>query len=309
MALRRKLLNQGPLVTPEQFTLLDYVQWIADDDPHWRAGITWPSVCAGASTTYDICVSSPVVTGQANPTKSDNGGRDWRGATPFTVFTEIDCSPVGWAQDAEGVVAEALRRFEHLQVEEVLSTGTVAGVANIMFPHLSANALITDPNDTADLLITLQPAAQVAVTGTVDVVEGLGIIEQQLADCYGGRGTIHVTLATFNQMVSQLIVFQRNNLWFTAKGNYVVPGSGYTGNAPDGSAAPAGTAWMYGTGPVFGYRTAPKQVGNITESFNRGVNTLKIIIERTYVIGWDCCLAAVRVSTGGTVTGTASSAT
>ena len=303
MATKRKTVP-GPTVTPESATLLDYIQWVDDPDPHWRNGITYEEICAGASSTFDLCVSSPIVTG-ANPTKSDNGGRGWRGATPFTVYTEVDCSPVGFWDDSERILAEALRRYEHLQVEEVFSTGVVAGVANIMMPHLSANAVILDPSDS---LITLQTAASVPVTGSVDVVEGLGIIEQSIADCLGGQGTIHVTLAVFEDLVNALLIFQRNGLWYTAKGNFVVPGSGYTGNSPAGAAPAAGTSWMYATGPVFGYRGAPKQVGTRTDSLNRSVNTLLLIIERTYVLGTVCCHTGVLVSTGGAVTGTANSA-
>lgn len=306
--LRRKVLDNGPLVTPEQYTLLDYVQWVDDLDPHWRNGITYPAIACGGgvSSTYDLCVTSaPPVTG-ANPTKSDNSGRDWRGATPFTLFTEIDCSPVGWAQDSERITREALLRWEHIAVEEVFTTGVVTGQSDIMYPHLSANTVVLDPTDS---LITLQPAATTVVTGTFDVVEGLGLLEQAIADCYGARGVIHVTLPVFDEMVNELIVFLRNGQWVTAKGNLVVPGSGYTGQAPDGTAAPAGTSWMYATGAIMGYRSEPKQVASIPQSFVRTVNTLKIIIERTYVIGFDCCLNAIRVSTGGTVTGTANSAT
>lgn len=302
--LRRKFVP-GPLVTPETATLLDYVQWVDDPDPHWRAGITYPEVCGNASSTYDLCVTSaPPVTG-ANPTKLDSASRNWRGATPFTIYTEIDCNPVGWVNNAEAIVAEALRRYEHLQVEEVFSTGTVASVANVMYPHLNANAVVVDSTDS---LITLQTAAAV-VTGTFDVVEGLGILENALADCYGARGLIYVTLPVFEEMLEAHLLTQRNGLWYTGKGNFVVPGSGLTGNSPAGTAPAAGTSWMYATGALMGYRSAPKQVGNIVESFDRGVNTLKIIIERTYVLGWECCHAAVLVSTGGVITGTANSAT
>lgn len=304
MATRRKMVP-GPVVTPESFTLLDYVQWVDDSDPHWRNGITYPEICGGASSTFDLCVSSPVVTG-SNPTKSDTGGRNFRGATPFTVFTEVDCSPVGFWDDSEAIIAEALRRYEHLQVEEVFSSGVVKGVSNVMMPHLSANSVILDPSDS---LITLQTAASVPVTGTVDVVEGLGILEQSIADCLAGQGTIHVTIPVFDQMVNELLVFQRNSLWYTAKGNFVVPGSGYTGNSPAGAAPAAGTSWMYATGPVFGYRGAPTQVGTRKDSFNRSVDTLLLIIERTYVLGTVCCHVGVLVSTGGAVTGTANSAT
>lgn len=304
MATRRQPVL-GPVVTPETATLLDYIQWVDSSDPHWRNGITYPEVCSGASSTYDLCVSSPVVTG-SNPTKSDNSGRGWRGATPFSVFTEMDCSPVGFWDDADPLVAEALRRYEHLVVEEVFSTGIVAGTSNIMYPHLSANAAVLDSSDS---LITLQTAASVPVTGTVDVVEGLGILEQAIADCIAGQGLIHVTLAVFDSLVNQLLVFQRNGLWFTAKGNMVVPGSGYTGNSPANAAPASGTSWGYATGPIIGYRGAPVTVGTRTESLNRSVNTLKRIIERTYVLGWTCCHVGVLFSTGGAVTGTANSAT
>lgn len=303
MALRRKHVP-GPLVTPESSTLLDYVQWVDDSDPHWRNGITYDEICGGASTTYDICVSSPVVTG-ANPTKADNGGRFWRGATPFTVYTEIDCSPVGWWNDAEAGIAEALRRYEHLEVERVFTTGVVAGVSGVMYPHLAANAVVLDPSDS---MITLQPATT-AFTGTFDVVEGLGTIEQQLATCYGAQGLIYVSLLVFNELVNQLVVFQRNGLWYTAKGNKVVPMSGMANIAPDGTTPAAGTSWMYATGALMGYRSAPKQVASRPESFTRSTNLLALIIERTYVLAFSCCLIGVRVSTGGAITGTANSAT
>lgn len=304
MTTRRKTVA-APLVTPESFTLLDYVQWVDDTDPHWQNGITYPAVCGGASTTYDICVDSPVVTG-SNPTKADTADRIWRGATPFAIYTEIDCSPVGWWDDAENNVNEALRRYEHLEVERTFWTGTVHGDANIAMPHLAANSVTLDSSDS---LITLQTAATVAVTGTFDVVEGLGILEQQLASCYGAQGLIYVTIPVFDELVNELLVFQRNGLWYTAKGNKVVPGSGFTGTAPDGTAAPTGTSWMYATGALMGYRTPPKRVAMRQDSFDRAINTLKLIVERVYVLGWDCCHTAVRVSSGGTVTGTANSAT
>jgi hypothetical protein len=294
-----------PLVTPESFTLLDYVQWVDDSDPHWRNGITYPAVCGDAATTYDICVESPVVTG-ANPTKADTASRDWRGATPFTVYTEIDCSPVGWWNDSENNVREALRRYEHLEVERVFWSGTVAGVAGIALPHLAADTVVLDSSDS---LITLQTAATVPITGTFDVVEGLGVLEQELADCYGARGLIYVTVPVFEQLLNELLVFQRNGLWYTGKGNMVVPGTRFLGTAPSGAAAAAGTSWMYATGALMGYRSEPKQVATRPASFVRSINTLKLIIERTYLLAWDCCHVAVRVSTGGAVTGTANSAT
>ena len=41
----------------------------------------------------------------------------------------------------------------------------------------------------------------------------------------------------------------------TWNGNLVAAGAGYPGTAPDGSDPAAGTSWIYGTGPVFIYRS------------------------------------------------------
>jgi len=297
-----------PLVTPESYTLLDYVQWVDSTDPHWRMGVMYPVVCGDASTTYDICIVDEN-DDTPNPTKTETAARLWRAATAFTVYTRIDCSPVGWWDDAEANIREAIRRYEPKTVEATFWTGIVAGDADIAFPHLAADSEVFVEDDQPAGMVMLQPAASVPVTGTVDVVEGLGVLEQQLADCYGAQGLIYVTLPVFEELLNELLVFQRNNRWFTGKGNMVVPGSGFPGTAPNGSAAPTGTSWMYATGALMGYRGTPKQVASRTDSLDRSVNTLELIMERTYLLGWDCCLIGVRVSTGGAVTGTANSAT
>ncbi len=88
-----------------------------------------------------------------------------------------------------------------------------------------------------------------------------------------------------------------------------MPGGGYPGTAPDGSAPAYGVNWMYITGAVFGYRSGIKLNGTKIEHFDRSVNTLKVIAERTYVLGWDCCQFGVAVSYGGIITGLPNSAT
>ena len=61
--------------------------------------------------------------------------------------------------------------------------------------------------------------------------------------------------------------------------------------------------WIYATGPVFAYRGAPETFA-FREMFDRTANTLKTIVERTYVLGYSCCcLPAIPVSVGGDITG------
>lgn len=301
----KRQLVAAPTVTPSVNTLLDYVQWRDGVDPHWQAGITWQSVCGEAQGIVDFCV----VTGSAapNPAKNVTADMPTRGAQSFTVQARIDCSPVGFWDNAQDNVRNILGRMESLAVGRAFWTGDLAGSDVMISPHLAANAEIFDSTDVVPVLI--QPAMNVAVTGTVDVTEGLGALEYALDNCYGGVGYVHVTIPVFEQLVAELLVFKVNGRWQTAKGNWVVADGGYNGVAPDGTAPAYGVNWMYITGQVFGYRSGIKVNGTNIEMFDRSVNTLEVIAERTYVLGWDCCQYGVAVSYGGTITGTAHSAT
>lgn len=295
----KRALVAGPTVTPSVNTLLDNVQWADSSGSHWRAGITWQTVCGGATTVIDWCV----VTGAdlSNTTKSRTATMPSRGAMPFTVMAEIDCSPVGFWDNAQANVTNILARMESIVVEQVFWTGDSAGIDEFIHPHLAENTEIFDNSDVVSVLI--QPAMSVPVTGTLDVTEALGALEQALGRCYGAVGYIHVTVPIFEQMVAELLVFKVNGRWQTARGNWVVAGDGYTGIGPTGADPAYGTAWMYATGQIFGYRSGIMVNGNEIEHFNRSVNTLKVIAERTYVLGWDCCQFGVLASYGGTITG------
>jgi hypothetical protein len=82
----------------------------------------------------------------------------------------------------------------------------------------------------------------------------------------------------------------------TINGSYVVSGGGFPNTGPDGTAAPAGTAWLYFTGQPFIYRSRDVRTFMREESFDRSTNLLKVIAERTYLVGWDCCHYAVLIN-------------
>src|SRR5690606_25304549 len=118
------------------------------------------------------------------PVKTGNVEQEFRGATPITLYAEFDCSLVG-VTDAERVASDALAQVEARELEAVFWTGR-AGGQQTAYPYLAGDALLVDDQD-----IVLQSAASPVVTG-VDVVRGLGELEQELADCYAGQGVIHV---------------------------------------------------------------------------------------------------------------------
>ena len=50
------------------------------------------------------------------------------------------------------------------------------------------------------------------------------------------------------------------------------------------------------TPPIFAYRTNPRVFSRET-TLDRTVNTVEAIAERTYLLGFDCCLFGIAVNT------------
>lgn len=279
---------------PAAFTALPYGLWETIQTPspdgvHWQQGVTWTERCPTGDTTYDECLA---VTGTGAPpeppAKTANVDQSSRGATPFTVYAEFDCSPVGLG-DAQSIAQDALARVEQLQVEEAFWTGVAGGQA-VVFPHLAANAEVLDGE------VVLQSVATPTVTGA-DVAHALGVLEQQLAGCYAGQGLIHVPRSALATLAAWNLIEQRDGGLFTPGGNRVVAGGGYTGTGPDGATPADGTTWIYATGAAWGYRS-DVYFSQVRDSLNRSSNTLRMLAERNYLIGFECCLLAAHITLG-----------
>ncbi|SRR6266540_607879 len=288
MAGARQIVD-GPTFTPSRLGLLDVVQFPTPAGPHWQNGITWASTCVTGGTTYDECIT---VTGTGSPPApaafADNVDWNNRGATPFTIYTEFDCSPVGFFEDAQKLAEEMLAKSESWQVEQAVWTGTAGGTANAVWPHLAAFTAAVDSQS-----ITLQSPA--VTGGLLKPSRALGAVEAILADCYHGQGVIHIPLDILNTFIQNGMMFrQSDGSYLTPSGNLVVAGSGYPGTSPQGAAPAANTMWIYATGAIFAYRSAVR-IHSPRESLDRAENTVKMIAQRTYVLGWDCCHAGVLV--------------
>lgn len=278
-----------PVFTPLPHGLWDALQHPTPTGTHWQQGVTWQERCPEGATTYAQCLSvSGTGSPPAPPAKTGNVEQTNRGATPFTVYAQFECSAVG-VGDAATVGADALARVEQRQVETAFWTG-VAGGQPVVFPHLAADAEVFDSQG-----ILLQPTATPTVTGA-DAAHALGALEQALADCYAGQGLIHVPPKALPTLAGSSLVRDVDGRLFTPAGNRIVVGGGYTGSGPDGTPA-AGTSWIYATGAAFGYRSGV-YVSPVRESLDRSTNTLHMLAERTYVIGYECCLLAAHIALG-----------
>ncbi|WP_345633706.1 hypothetical protein [Streptomyces lacrimifluminis] len=282
------------IALPTTFTSLPYGLWDSVQTPdaggaHWQQGVTWEDRCPTGDTTYDECLS---VTGTGSPpeppAKTANVVQESRGALPFTVYARFDCSPIGLG-DAQTVAQDALARVEQLQVERAFWTGT-AGGQPVVFPHLAADT------ETLDGEIVLQPVATPVVTGA-DIVTALGLLEQELAECYAGQGLIHVPRSVLPTLDAWNLVEAVDGRLVTTAGNLVVAGGGYPGTGPDGAAPADGTTWIYATGAAWGYRSNVF-FSQVRDSLNRSSNTLQMLAERNYLLGFECCLLAAHIVLG-----------
>jgi hypothetical protein len=268
--------------------------------------VTWSSYCLEntGDTTYDECIATTGAPDDPVPepsVKSDNVEHVLRGATPFTPYVRFDCSPVGNAE-AQQIATNALAQTESWQVEHAFWTGAVDG-KTLAFPHLTATAEVVD-NDGA----LLQMIASPVVTGAaIDIATGLGLLEKALADCYGGQGVIHVPVKLLPTLDAWGLIRpvggrdtgsgQFGRQLETLSGNLVAVGSGYPGTGPNGVDPGNDASWMYATGSVFMYRGSVK-INPYASTVNRENNTVEMIAERTYVLGFDCCLLGVQVTLG-----------
>lgn len=295
-----RMIVEPPVFTPLSYGLLNAVDYPPSGDGHWQNGVTFESICLNGQgdTTYDECIAVTGVGGLAPPPPppfSDNVDKVFRGATPFTTWVEFDCSPIGNI-DAVKRLNDAFARADSWQVERAFWTGVAANRA-VVWPHLAANADLADPQG-----IMLQTEA-VIVTGSaspMDAVEALGAIEKGMADCYNGVGVIHIPQGAVPSFDKWGLLRTNGPTLRTLNGNKVAVGAGYPGTGPDGSVPAAGTSWIYGTGAVFAYK-GDVRTSTPNESIDRARNTIHMIGQRTWLLGWDCCQVAALVQLSASV--------
>lgn len=293
-----RLLVPAPTRTPLPYGLLTVAQTPDDSDQHWRMGVRYePDACTPDEVTVEVCpaTGSPEL-------KEPTGVWSTRAANAFTLYAMPVCGPVGNWNDYEEKVTRAFDSGEARALEFEFWTGTRGTI-----PHLAANAAVTGTGFDANVV---EQTAAVVVTGApVDIVEGIGLLEQSLADCYGHEGVIHVPQIALSHLKENNLAEREGDFLRSPAGHKIAAGSGYPGTAPDGTAPSAGVYWLYATGAVFVRRTPIEITSNKVQALDRRVNDVYLVAERTYVLGWDCCHFAVPVRFGGDTSGAVGTAT
>lgn len=286
-------LGPAPTRTPLSYGLLSVSQTPTDPDDHWQLGVRFePDPCTPDEITFEVCpvTGSPEV-------KVGTASWSTRAANPVTVYALLTCNPVGNWDDYTQRLTRAFNQGEVRAIEREFWTGE-----NGLLPHLAED---TPQNQTGpfDSAITLQTAATVITGGPVDVTEAVGLLEEALATCYGHEGVLHVPSAAVAHLASKTLVEKDGPRLRSPMGHLVAAGAGYTGSSPAGTAPVGGVYWLYATGAVGVRRSTLRIPSSREQALNRSTNSMTIVAERTYVIGWDCCHFAVPVRLGGDVTG------
>ena len=197
---------------------------------------------------------------------------------PFVVYSAINCSPVGlanWGEErVRGWLFDQLRAGEQATVERTFS---LSGCG--MSPGLTGGPGV----------VTLPP--------TTDVTRGIAALEGWLYSRYGLPGVIHVPASAASFVCNWLLTKDPRGIWRTNMETAVSFGD-YAGIGPTGQAPTDTTTWLYITGQIAIWRTPDNELFKppMGQIINRSTNVMTIIMEREYVVSYDCYVAAVEVT-------------
>jgi hypothetical protein len=198
---------------------------------------------------------------------------------PFVVYSAIRCSTVGlvnWGHErVNKFLYDQLVAGEQAVVERTFSTS-----GSGLFPGLSGNPAVVDLG-----------------TAPNGIVRATGMLEDWLYSRYGLIGTIHSPMLAAPYFYGAHLVYKDSSgICRTDVGTMLSFGN-YAGTGPTGQVPATGDTWLYITGQVAIFRTPDSDlfVPTMGEVINRSSNALTIVMEREYVLTYDCYVAAVQV--------------
>lgn len=296
------VVDSGPRFTPLRFGLLSAAQVVDDPDSHWRGGTQFqPEACEAGRATAAFCVAGGPATGTPEKVPTVTGAGS-TAAEPFTVYALVDCAPVGWGDDLVGIQDRAMRQLdagEGRVVERVFWTGQPDEGPEV-FPHLAADTqVLADAQGAMEL--ELQSAATVVSGSPLSPVAALAELEGALAACYGGEGVIHIPARALALLDEHGVVVQQGPQLRTKLGNIVAVYAANVNHGPDGTEPGAGSTWFYATGAVVARRSPATPRGRVParDFVGRTDNSTVYVVERTFVLDWDCCHLAQQVALHG----------
>lgn len=172
-------------------------------------------------------------------------------------------------------------------------TATASHQAELEFHDGAATAALPQPNP----FLTDGSAAPATAAAEAPRV-ALAALERLLGTClHGQRGMIHANPAIVALWDAEGQLHLDGARLVTANDNVVVAGTGYSGRAPDGDPADAGSLWAYGTSWVYAIQGRAELSGEGTaERIDTGANDITTRVSQPALIYRSpCCLVAAQV--------------
>lgn len=235
-----------------------------------------------AVTVVDATASGPF-DGVVDAVKVAEDGIGIVTSSPFVVYHLSTCRLVG-REDAEARARRALELGEGRAVEQA-------------FADLFTTAALDPDPDVDALAVDVTPTPGTAV----DVVTGLGLLEQYAGQNYGGVPTFHMTRNLATNLIARGSLEPVGDLLRTKLRSKVAAGAGYEGVEPvEGVTAGDGEAWLIVTGTVVVRRSPTIETGEVP-TLAAPTNEFSVLAERPESIGFECFAAAVLVETEAVV--------
>lgn len=200
-------------------------------------------------------------------------------ANPFVVYSTIECSPVGLMNGGE----ERVRQFLYQQL--------VAGEQATVEKIISLQSFDQSPG-------LANNASTVNLGTAAGITAGIGILEEWLYARYGLPGVLHIPMraAAYMSRYKQARQHTQGDIYETVVGTKVNFGN-YANTNVTGGAMAAGHAFIYITGQVAIWRTpdADLFMPPVGQILKRANNLIDIVMEREYIVSFDCFSAGVDV--------------
>lgn len=261
-------------------------------DGAWETKLEYTDYTCNSRTSIEgICI--PGITEPITAVDGSGDGGYMHEYRPFSIETEFTCSTIGMTPEEVQERAEnALLACRQKAIEVEFSSGLLS-------------KKITEADETIVNSHLTDGLANDLTSGTaVSPRTGLAMLEQSIADCgCGTRGTIHgQPLATsfLSKYLKNNKTNTENDYLETRLGNYVISGSGYTGESPTGGDTSGTETYLYATGRVLvvlgDVNVYPSDTNRRYEAIDISNNTVRYAVSQTAaVVSSGCCKSAVLV--------------
>lgn len=271
MVSSRVLIDSPTKYSEHRFGLFSITQELTGLQEQWEIyGVEWES----ETCTQDAGVWTESCGDNLSPMTGGESSLGMVTADPFLLHARWECASLGRTpEEHQAAALRALACSEQRVVEERFY-----------------NEFLVQP-ETIPLNLASAPFTLAA---------GIGLLEGTLGSTQCGDPYIHLPrelgalAARYNQ------TFGAGGVLRSALGSLFSFGVGYGNVGPDGTPAPDGVAWIYGTGPVFLARTAPfMNPPTFADALDREINRVYWWAQRRYLLATDTCASfAVAVTAG-----------